>query len=337
MEGFQSSFTDGVRQEVSRPIDRSMDENEWEVLSTPGSILAGDEEEEDKCCSVSLWIDPGSLIKANYFALSRCNSGNFKTVEEEEGGSPQYVVDDGFRVRNSSLVLDMFAPSFCKDDEMFAPSFFRDNEMKGNRAVAAGHIKSDDMTEGMLCISPVTMFRSPDAFGKGESEEKYSDAEDEENEEYSGQSDELEVEEDHGSKPVEVEEEEEGGFGRLGNSQPKTCRITVGNKTKAAGWKHPLGVWKRRVNTLCSLGMAAALMGILVLGRRWCNGKNKNHGQSQRLRFQVFADNQRISQMMCQAARLNQAFSAMRGGGGGGVPVVRAQISFGGGCYYDGI
>lgn len=334
MEGFQSSFTDGVRQEVSRPIDRSMDENEWEVLSTPGSILAGDEEEEDKCCSVSLWIDPGSLIKANYFSLSRCNSGNFKTVEEE-GGSPQYVVDDGFRVRNSSLVLDMFTPSFCKDDEMFAPPFFKDDEMKGNRVVAAGHIKSDDMTEGMLCISPVTMFRSPDAFGKGESDEKYSDAEDEENEEYSGQSDELEVEEDHGSKPVEVEEVEEGGLARLENSQPKTCRITVGNKTKAAGWKHPLGVWKRQVNTLCSLGMAAALMGILVLGRRWCNWKNKNHGQSQRLRFQVFADNQRISQMMCQAARLNQAFSAMRGGGG--VPVVRAQISFGGGCYYDGI
>jgi len=322
MEGFQSSFIDGVRQEVNRPIDRSMEENEWEVLSTPSSILAGDEEEEDKCCSVGLWIDPGSLIKANYFALSRCNSGNFKTVEEE--GSPEYVVDDGFRVRNSSLFLDLLAPPFCTDDEL-----------GGNRLVAAGHMKSDDMTEGMLCISPVTLLRSPDALGKGEAGEKYSDAEDEENEEYSGQSDQLEVEEVQGSKPVEVEEEEEGEFARLENPQPQTCCITVGNKTKAAGWKHPLGVWKRQVSTLCSLGMAAALMGILILGRRWCRGKSKNHSQSQRLRFQVFADNQRISHMMCQAARLNQAFSAMRGGGG--VPVVRAQISFGGGCYYDGV
>lgn len=316
MEGFRKSFTDGFGQELSRQIEQSMEENEWEVLSTPGSIPAGDEDEEDKCCSVGPWIDPGSLIKANYFALSRCNSGDFKTVEEED--YPDYVIDDGFRLRNSSLVLDLLVPPFCRDDET-----------RGNCVVTACHIKSDDMTEGIMCGSPVISWRSADAFG--EAGKKYSDPEDEENEEYSGQSDQLEFEEGQGPKQLDVEEE---GFAGLEKPQIQTCCITVGNKSKAVGWKHPLGVWKRQVSTLCSLGMAAALMGILILGRRWCSGKNKNQSQSQRLRFQVFADNQRISHMMCQAARLNQAFSAMRGGG---VPVVRAQISFGGGCYYDGI
>jgi len=43
-------------------------------------------------------------------------------------------VDDGFRVRNSSLFLDLLAPPFCTDDEL-----------GGNRLVAAGHMKSDDM------------------------------------------------------------------------------------------------------------------------------------------------------------------------------------------------
>lgn len=319
MERFRKSFIDGFGQQVSRHIEPSMEENEWEVLSTPGSIPAGDEDEEDKCCSVGMWMDPGSLIKANYFALSRCNSEDFKTVEEDD--SPEYVVDDGFRLRNSSLVLDLFVPSFCRDDET-----------RGNCVVATGHIKSDDMTEGMMCRSPITLLRSPDAFDKVEAGKKYSDAEDEENEEYSGPSDQLEFEEGQGPEQEDVEEAE--GFAGLESPQTQTCCITVGNKSKVVGWKHPLGVWKRQVNTLCSLGMAAALMGILILGRRWCSGKNKNQSQGQRLRFQVFADNQRISHMMCQAARLNQAFSAMRGGG---VPVVRAQISFGGGCYYDGL
>lgn len=317
MEGFRSSFTDGLRLEMSRHIDQSMEENEWEVLSTPGSHPVGDEEDEE-CCSEGLWFDCGSQIKTNYFALSRCNSEDFKAVEEEED-SLEYVVDDGFRLRNSSLVLDLLVPPFCRDDGI-----------GGNCVVAAGHMKSDDMTEGLLCIRDGSVH-------KGEAAEEYFPAK-EEREEYSGQSDQLEVEEVQGSKLVEVEKEEERGFAGLENPQPQTCCIAVGNKSKVAGWKHPLGVWKRQVSTLCSLGMAAALMGLLILGQRWCRGKNKNHSQSQRLRFQVFADNQRISHMMCQAARLNQAFSAMRGGGGGGGggPIVRAQISFGG-CYYDGI
>ncbi|XP_072951494.1 uncharacterized protein [Typha angustifolia] len=83
--------------------------------------------------------------------------------------------------------------------------------------------------------------------------------------------------------------------------------------------------WGRRsIGALCSIGVAAATLSILVLGGQ--QQKNKN----QRIYFQIYTDDKRMKQVVQQASRLNQAMSALRG-----APVMTAaQISFGG--FYDG-
>ncbi|XP_073108176.1 uncharacterized protein [Elaeis guineensis] len=93
-------------------------------------------------------------------------------------------------------------------------------------------------------------------------------------------------------------------------------------------------IWRWRlagIGALCSIGVAAATICIFILGGRQ---RQKQQHQNQRIQFQIYADDQRIKQMVQQATRLNHALSAARGG-----PMTRAQnvahISFGG--YYNGL
>ncbi|CAN6476649.1 unnamed protein product [Victoria cruziana] len=91
------------------------------------------------------------------------------------------------------------------------------------------------------------------------------------------------------------------------------------------------GIWGWRVTrlgALCSLGVAAATICIIVLGRQ--SQMQHRQQQSQKFRFNSCADDSRIKQAARQASRLNQAMSAIRG-----VPFTGAQITFGG--YYNGL
>lgn len=97
------------------------------------------------------------------------------------------------------------------------------------------------------------------------------------------------------------------------------------------------------VGALCSIGLAAAAAAATICvfalgGRR--QPSYQTHSQSQRLPFQIYADEKRIKQVMQQATRLNHALTAATG-----VPMrtatmttrtTRADISFGG-RYYDGL
>uniref|UniRef100_A0A0E0GVB6 DUF6821 domain-containing protein n=1 Tax=Oryza nivara TaxID=4536 RepID=A0A0E0GVB6_ORYNI len=88
-------------------------------------------------------------------------------------------------------------------------------------------------------------------------------------------------------------------------------------------------VGKLRVNgvgALCSFGVAAATLCIFLLGGRQ---QQLHKTQNQKTPFQMYADNERIQQVVQQASRLNQAVSTVMGGAS-----TRASISFGG--YYDG-
>ncbi|KAG7575898.1 hypothetical protein ISN45_Aa03g003490 [Arabidopsis thaliana x Arabidopsis arenosa] len=94
-----------------------------------------------------------------------------------------------------------------------------------------------------------------------------------------------------------------------------------------------LNLWKVGLNgigAICSFGVAAAAATVCVffLGHnniKIC--KNKN----QMLRFQIYSDdNKRMKEVVNHATKLNEAIFGMKG-----VPVVRAQISFGG--HYDGL
>ncbi|KAL5210294.1 hypothetical protein ABZP36_005917 [Zizania latifolia] len=89
-------------------------------------------------------------------------------------------------------------------------------------------------------------------------------------------------------------------------------------------------VGKLRVNgvgALCSFGVAAATFCIFLLGGRQQQLLQKR--QNQKNQFQMYADNERIQQVVQQASRLNQAVSTVMGGAS-----TRASISFGGS--YDG-
>ncbi|CAH2055163.1 unnamed protein product [Thlaspi arvense] len=94
-----------------------------------------------------------------------------------------------------------------------------------------------------------------------------------------------------------------------------------------------LNLWKTGLNgigAICSFGAAAAAATVCVLFLGHNNikiCKNKN----QTLRFQIYSDdNKRMKEVVNHATKLNETIFGMKG-----VPVVRAQISFGG--YYDGL
>ncbi|KAB1221172.1 hypothetical protein CJ030_MR2G012829 [Morella rubra] len=89
-----------------------------------------------------------------------------------------------------------------------------------------------------------------------------------------------------------------------------------------------LNIWKwslTGVGAICSFGVAAATVCVLYFGS---HQRNKQHQQNQKLRFQIYADDKRIKQVVHQASKLNEAISAARG-----VPMARAQVTLGG--YYD--
>ncbi|XP_018434140.2 uncharacterized protein LOC108806496 isoform X2 [Raphanus sativus] len=102
-------------------------------------------------------------------------------------------------------------------------------------------------------------------------------------------------------------------------------RSDHGGGEKANLWKIGLN----GIGAICSFGVAAAAatVCVLFLGHndiKVC--KNKNH----KLRFQIYSDDNKMREAVNHATKVNEAIFAMKG-----VPVVRAQISFGG--YYDGL
>ncbi|XP_058204789.1 uncharacterized protein LOC131318818 [Rhododendron vialii] len=94
-----------------------------------------------------------------------------------------------------------------------------------------------------------------------------------------------------------------------------------------------VNIWKwslTGIGAICSFGVAAATVCIIIYGT---HQKNKQQ-QNQKLRFQIYAEDKRMKEAVHQATKLNEAIlisSAVRG-----VPLTRgAQIAFGG--YYDGL
>jgi hypothetical protein len=89
-----------------------------------------------------------------------------------------------------------------------------------------------------------------------------------------------------------------------------------------------MNFWKMSltgIGAICSFGVAAATICIIVLG------SHRRNTHNQKFHFQIYTDDkQRIKQVVHHATKLNEAISSVRG-----VPVTRAHISFGG--YYDAI
>jgi hypothetical protein len=92
--------------------------------------------------------------------------------------------------------------------------------------------------------------------------------------------------------------------------------------------KGGVNLWKwgmTGVGALCSFGIAAATVCVILLGSRHSAAKH-----NQNFRFQIYTDDKRIKQVVEHATKLNEAISSVRG-----VPMTGAHITFGG--YYDGL
>ncbi|KAL1195544.1 hypothetical protein V5N11_030810 [Cardamine amara subsp. amara] len=95
-----------------------------------------------------------------------------------------------------------------------------------------------------------------------------------------------------------------------------------------------MNLWKKGLNgigAICSFGVAAAAATICVFFLGHNNSIKGCRNKNQILRFQIYSDdNKRMNEVVKHATKLNEVISVMKG-----LPVARAQISFGG--YYDGL
>ncbi|CAA3021011.1 uncharacterized protein LOC111384891 [Olea europaea subsp. europaea] len=85
-------------------------------------------------------------------------------------------------------------------------------------------------------------------------------------------------------------------------------------------------IWKwslTGIGAICSFGVAAATVSIIVLG-----SSQKSKQQNQKLQLQFYANDKRIKQVVHHASKLNEAIFR-------GVPLTRAHVTFGG--YYEGL
>ncbi|XP_062004979.1 uncharacterized protein LOC133722174 [Rosa rugosa] len=113
------------------------------------------------------------------------------------------------------------------------------------------------------------------------------------------------------------------------NGEPKVSspRMKTNKEEDEQGQRQNNNIWKLSfsgIGAICSFGFAAATICILFLGSHQRNNQNHKH-------FQIYTDdNKRIKEVVQRATKLNEAFSAVRGG----VPLTRAHITSGG--YYTG-
>ncbi|CAE6107617.1 unnamed protein product [Arabidopsis arenosa] len=135
----------------------------------------------------------------------------------------------------------------------------------------------------------------------------------------------------------EKHSDSEGGLGGESYAEIMGSEVEEGSdlrSKKEVDWDEgeKMNLWKKGLNgigAICSFGVAAAAATICVLflghNSSIQGGRNKN----QILRFQIYSDdNKRMNEVVKHATKLNEAISVMKG-----LPVARAQISFGG--YYD--
>ncbi|XP_010437583.1 PREDICTED: uncharacterized protein LOC104721326 [Camelina sativa] len=93
-----------------------------------------------------------------------------------------------------------------------------------------------------------------------------------------------------------------------------------GKSREIVWWKMPFVLLKYsvfKIGPVWSVSMAAAVMGLVLLGRRLYNMKKK----AQRFHLKVTIDDKKASRVMSQAARLNEVFTEVRR-----VPVIRPVL-----------
>ncbi|KAH0910667.1 hypothetical protein HID58_033988 [Brassica napus] len=123
----------------------------------------------------------------------------------------------------------------------------------------------------------------------------------------------------HGEEEIGSDSEAVGESG--GDAVVVRCGDDSSKGRETVWWKMPLVLVKYcafRIGPVWSVSMAAAVMGFLLFGRRLYNIKNK----PQRIHLKLAFDYKvKVSQVMSQAARLNEGFTEVRR-----VPVIRPAL-----------
>lgn len=92
----------------------------------------------------------------------------------------------------------------------------------------------------------------------------------------------------------------------------KSMKVDGEERNKVAvWWKLPLDLLKYclfKASPVWSLSVAAAMMGVVILGRRLYKMKQK----TRTLQLKVIVDDKKVSQVMSRAAKLNEAFSVVK-------------------------
>ncbi|GMP87148.1 hypothetical protein CsSME_00039654 [Camellia sinensis var. sinensis] len=137
-----------------------------------------------------------------------------------------------------------------------------------------------------------------------------------------------------GEETIELELELELEFeGKSGSEMriEKENRMELDSDENGNGG---INLWKWSLNgigAICTFGVAAATICIVILGS---HNRNNQHRQ-QHQQFQIYSDQKRMKQVVQHTSKLNEAMSAVRGVA---VPltVTRAHFTFGG-YYNDGL
>ncbi|XP_008813731.1 uncharacterized protein LOC103724295 [Phoenix dactylifera] len=295
-----------------------MDLEEWEFLPDGKSFLDFGHEGGKELSSKEICFDTKGIVDMNYFI---CPSPTSRfTHAEEENSNPASETKQALRPTGPDPIVEKKKEEEEQDDELA-------KEFKDIGVIPPAIIANHDAVSQVFFKVKENEFKmnSPKSNTRGliphiepdpirfEEEKEEEDCKVEETKEHTKSKNsafekEAEKDEDH------LESEVKG----------KPCWESFG-----------CDMWRWRltgIGALCSTGVAAAAtLCMLLLGGRQ---RQKQQHQNQRIQFQIYGDDKRITQMVQQATRLNQALSAVRG-----APMARhqnvAHISFRG--YYDGL
>ncbi|KAI3725637.1 hypothetical protein L1987_65428 [Smallanthus sonchifolius] len=96
------------------------------------------------------------------------------------------------------------------------------------------------------------------------------------------------------------------------DGEEKTVEARRNERVAVVWWKLPLDLLKYclfKASPVWTLSVAAAMMGVVILGRRLYKMKQKTRSLQLKL---TIDDDKKVSQVMSRAARLNEAFSVVK-------------------------
>ncbi|KAM5550112.1 hypothetical protein ABKV19_001184 [Rosa sericea] len=290
---------------------------DWEVLHSaeePAAVV------ESHGSFSAIEADAEGMIRSDYFSLE--NQGRYGYAKSEEGS----VESD-----NPSWIDPVQVTTYKESGGFWSDSASdRSDDRKSHDFEVRGELGFAGNEQSRVLSEPVE--ESLGKFGSDEAEGKVSFQEIGEVGSFDKDSGKF-WSDSGGEGLVSVKFDKEGGSSDSNkeSADEESAETAVeevktvaksgdeGEKKVVLWWKVPLEVLKYcvfKVSPVWSFSVAAAVMGLVILGRRLYRMKRK----SQSVHFRVAMDDKKVSQFMSRA-RLNEAFSVVRR-----VPIIRPSL-----------